>query len=675
MVTRVLVLALAVTCAVAFDLNCHMDQDRVAFIFGQRYSWVYEKCDRLMLNIGSLDKDGRLQVPHHSPMDKFQSSRKYNSNMKLFLKVEVQSDELSKLGKKEYRDNMVQTVAGLIMDKQLDGAVFDFDPKLAGTPPVAGVTKSRIYRLLGDLKKKMGSEGKTIGLVTPVGGPLQVKSPADCNHLDQVVDFIELSTHQLLVNSADNRLAHRSALGPLSGNRTQFNLETNIDHVLKTWLGNCDLMRPKLYLTVSPQGYGQAIKSLSSYGPLLEAGQVSHSFGFQQICKAKADRYTGWEGLVAILEHNFEEEDWLRKRSKASRHSFNTVTGDDIYGECEDGSLPLFTSVAEELKPSTVTPTTGRSLTTGTDTSASDKLDAMCQVAVKFSINLPTKILESNLDEQAVELTAAKTLKRVNENTSDDNASNSSTESMTTWERRFERLEALVAAKLSMPSYSEATRGFRSEPTPSSPLRAPPTQAVPTLTLKLDIKEGVTLIPQGLKEILRTKVQPRDGDAGVNRMRFLGKKSLLIVTRDIEAKRYLESQVKLKMQDVCTIGEPLYKMPTLRFEGLENDDSGSELKEALDKKFPEYAAKIRVILLHKIHSGNHQAAIVRVPKEIYNELISCGEFYFKYSLLKIKKHVHATLCYKCQRYGHISSNCPNETSCSFCAGAHSQPDI
>ncbi|KAI1299385.1 Chitotriosidase-1 [Halotydeus destructor] len=394
MAAKVFVLAISISCAVGFELNCHMS--RVNFFFDHHYSWVYDKCDRLIVNIGRLDNDGTYRADRLVSSD-FLSTRTHNVNMKLYLAFELYPYELPKLGKKEYRDNVVTSVAELLMDRDIDGAVFDFDPALVGTASVDGITKSRIYRLIGDLKKSVGSQGKTIGLVAPVNGALSLKSPADCRSLDKVVDFIELSTHQVLINSGEKRLGHRSALGPLAGNTTQFNLETNIAHLVQSWLGRCEVMRSKVHLTVSPQGWGQMLKSSSRFGPLLEAGQYSYAFRFDQICKTKAERYSGWEGPVAIMDHpttyqpdqfwvSFDDKTSLKAKIAFARDqrlagiSFNSLIDDDINGECDDGLLPLFYSVAEEIKPTANTTLSSPALD---PSSASDKLGAICQAAAK----------------------------------------------------------------------------------------------------------------------------------------------------------------------------------------------------------------------------------------------------------------------------------------------------
>ncbi|KAI1287113.1 hypothetical protein HDE_10860 [Halotydeus destructor] len=253
------------------------------------------------------------------------------------------------------------------------------------------------------------------------------------------------------------------------------------------------------------------------------------------------------------------------------------------------------------------------------------------------------------------------------------NSSRSEPMPTATWEQRFERLEAIVASKFTTPSYREIARAQQERESATSS-KVKPIQAVPTLTLKLDINDGVTLIRQGLEEALKDTIPTRHGDGGVSRMRFLGKRSMLIVFRDVQARSYLESQIRTKMKDLCSISEPFYKMPTVRIEGLDNHDSGEELKAVLQHKFPQHAEKKKIILLHKTHSGNQQTAIVRVRKEIYANLVTTGELYFKYSKLRIKKHTHVTVCYKCQMYGHISTNCPNKTSCSYCAKEHSHKE-
>ncbi|KAI1299387.1 hypothetical protein HDE_03958 [Halotydeus destructor] len=217
MAAKGLVLALVITGVVAFDLNCHMSRDRVGVLLDQQYSWVFEKCDRLIANIGNPDILGHLEADS-TLMGKLQSARANNSNIKLFLAVEIYPLAVPLLAYKAYKDNIVQSVAGILMDRNLDGAVFDFDPKFEGTLAVDGVSKTRIYHLMNALKKSVGSQGKSIGLVAPLNGPLQLKSPADCRSLDQVFDFIELATQEILVNFEENLLSHRSALGPVAGN-------------------------------------------------------------------------------------------------------------------------------------------------------------------------------------------------------------------------------------------------------------------------------------------------------------------------------------------------------------------------------------------------------------------------------------------------------------------------
>ncbi|KAI1286620.1 hypothetical protein HDE_10844 [Halotydeus destructor] len=237
------------------------------------------------------------------------------------------------------------------------------------------------------------------------------------------------------------------------------------------------------------------------------------------------------------------------------------------------------------------------------------------------------------------------------------------------WEERFTKLERMIAATCSQRSYSQVAQQNVQRTTCQAPT-IQPLQAVPTLTLKLDCLEDANLSANGLKQTIIDSIPARNGDAGVDRIRALGQKSLLIVTRDEESKAYLEAQIKDKLKHVCKIGQAFYKMPTVRIEGLQNSDSGEELKEHLDRKFPGYSDRIKVILLHKIKSGNQQAAIVRVPKELYSQMMKAPELYFKYSRLKLTKHTHVTICYKCQMYGHISANCNNKEHCSHCADEH-----
>ncbi|KAI1286507.1 Pancreatic lipase-related protein 2 [Halotydeus destructor] len=237
-------------------------------------------------------------------------------------------------------------------------------------------------------------------------------------------------------------------------------------------------------------------------------------------------------------------------------------------------------------------------------------------------------------------------------------------------EQRFEKLEKLVATRLG--NYSAVTQR-RLQPIISPPPRRQ-TQASPNLTIKLDCLESANLGSAGLRQEIIDKIPPRNGDSGVNRMKSLGPKSLLIDMRDEESMNDLVTEIEKKLKDRCEMGTPHYKLPTVRVEGLENNHSGTELKQYLDRKFPDHKDNIKVLLMHKIRKGNQQAAIVRVPKEVHRTLLSNPELYFEYVRLTVKRHTHVTMCYKCQLYGHISSNCPNSTKCSHCSEEHAHKD-
>ncbi|KAI1297447.1 hypothetical protein HDE_04561 [Halotydeus destructor] len=118
------------------------------------------------------------------------------------------------------------------------------------------------------------------------------------------------------------------------------------------------------------------------------------------------------------------------------------------------------------------------------------------------------------------------------------------------WEQRFEKLENLVATRLG--SYSAVTQR-RLQPTMSPPPRRT-SQASPSLTIKLDCLESANLGSDGLRQEIIDKIPSRNGDGGVNRMKPLGPKSLLIVMRDEDSKNYLVSEIEKKLKDRCTLG-------------------------------------------------------------------------------------------------------------------------
>ena len=114
-----------------------------------------------------------------------------------------------------------------------------------------------------------------------------------------------------------------------------------------------------------------------------------------------------------------------------------------------------------------------------------------------------------------------------------------------------------------------------------------------------------------------------------------------------------------------------------------SDENKSKLKDAIYEKNPSLKpyideGKIFDILFIKkdFRRDGYSFAALKVDKEIYTAIRQLKNYlYIDFSRCVVNDRLRVTQCYRCQQFGHLSSDCPSQTQvCRYCSEAHSAKD-
>ena len=106
-----------------------------------------------------------------------------------------------------------------------------------------------------------------------------------------------------------------------------------------------------------------------------------------------------------------------------------------------------------------------------------------------------------------------------------------------------------------------------------------------------------------------------------------------------------------------------------------------KLKKSICEKNPTIAELISkgntfdVLFIKESAQNNTPSfAVVKVEKEIYEEIKSLNyQLYIDFNRCRVFDRFHLTQCYKCQKFGHTGSHCPNNSEdvvCRYCTANH-----
>ena len=128
-------------------------------------------------------------------------------------------------------------------------------------------------------------------------------------------------------------------------------------------------------------------------------------------------------------------------------------------------------------------------------------------------------------------------------------------------------------------------------------------------------------------------------------------------------------------------------LPKVSIFGIQSSDYKStdhdKLKKAICDKNPSLKSLIEsgkvfdILFIKEDWKRNGVSfAAVKVDKEIYTAIQELKkQIYIDFSRCYVRDRVRVTQCYRCQQFGHVSSNCASSSqACRYCSGCHSAKD-
>ena len=91
------------------------------------------------------------------------------------------------------------------------------------------------------------------------------------------------------------------------------------------------------------------------------------------------------------------------------------------------------------------------------------------------------------------------------------------------------------------------------------------------------------------------------------------------------------------------------------------------LQKTLKKDLHELKYKL-ILLLQANRQKTH--IVLELPEQDAKQLLSQGKILLGFNSCTTKRYVNVIRCFNCQRYGHITKNCPNPPTCVNCGESH-----
>ncbi|KAI1293978.1 hypothetical protein HDE_06214 [Halotydeus destructor] len=141
----------------------------------------------------------------------------------------------------------------------------------------------------------------------------------------------------------------------------------------------------------------------------------------------------------------------------------------------------------------------------------------------------------------------------------------------------------------------------------------------------------------------------------------LGSSSVLIHFRDEISMINMKRLVKSYLEDFCTVQD--LKRPTVLVTGLPSKETRAVLQPLL--KHGE------ILFIKKPNRWNQCSAAIMLDRAEKIRLLREGRIYGNLTSYKVFDYVHVKTCFKCQKYGHKSSECHSEYPvCAYCIRSH-----
>lgn len=178
------------------------------------------------------------------------------------------------------------------------------------------------------------------------------------------------------------------------------------------------------------------------------------------------------------------------------------------------------------------------------------------------------------------------------------------------------------------------------------------------------------------------KIKPSELSAEVNKMKKVGKGSVIIECQDSESLKKLQNKAVVELSDDYDIQiakkiNPKVLIPGIQSEYISDDEFVRWIKNqtCLDQIDDREKANVKIVRKYVPKNKKHYNIIVEVPPIIFQKLVATKRIFIEWSSHAVYEYVGVLRCYKCWKFGHKAGECRQVSDvCPMCNQNHSSKE-
>lgn len=177
---------------------------------------------------------------------------------------------------------------------------------------------------------------------------------------------------------------------------------------------------------------------------------------------------------------------------------------------------------------------------------------------------------------------------------------------------------------------------------------------------------------------LKQKINVKDLKINIQRVKQIRRGGIAVSLSDRTSSKSLRKAVH--ELDAFIIKKPVRNNPYIKIAGVSSDVTNEEITDALDSLFTEYNAlkttsennyPVKYIFQTMNKKSNLRNVVVQLQPNQWSLAIEKAYINVQWHRFKMINCIPVKRCYRCQSFGHTTTNCPSEKDiCSYCSGNH-----
>lgn len=188
----------------------------------------------------------------------------------------------------------------------------------------------------------------------------------------------------------------------------------------------------------------------------------------------------------------------------------------------------------------------------------------------------------------------------------------------------------------------------------------------PALLVK-GVKDGETA-----KEIMmeiKKKVSPKT--AKIRGTKETNKGNIIIECENHEAVKELKEKVEKSMGPKVNVEIVEKRKPKVKVMGMEDDFTKEEIQEYLMEMNGDiFTSREQFNIVHIFSTPRMKGFKMELESEVFELVMKRKSLMVGWFPCRVQECLDVLRCYKCQEFGHKSTNCTKETICAKCGGEH-----